>query len=74
MIGPRALEIVLHDERGSPVPHARYRVYLPAGTVVDGELDSQGFARIERLPEGICRVDFPDLQQGFVAEAMTPLS
>jgi outer membrane protein OmpA-like peptidoglycan-associated protein len=74
VIGPRALEIVLHDERGQPVPHARYRVRLPAGAVVDGELDAQGFARIERLPEGVCRVDFPDLRQGFVAESIAPLS
>jgi hypothetical protein len=73
VLGARSLEIVLCDQAGNPVPHAKYRVHLPAGVVVDGELDDQGSASIQRLPEGTCRVDFPDLQQGFVTQTLTAL-
>lgn len=73
VFGPRALELVLQDEQGQPVPHARYRVHLPAGGAIDGELDERGFARIGRLPEGIYRVDFPELPRGFVADSIIPL-
>ncbi|MEX1367559.1 MAG: OmpA family protein [Nannocystaceae bacterium] len=73
VFGPRSLEIVLHDEQGQPIPHLRYEVRLSVGSVIDGQLDADGFARIERLPEGTCRVDFPELRQGFVAQTTSAL-
>ncbi len=73
VFGPKSLEIVLKDEHGQPVPHARYEVRLPAGAVVDGELDDQGFARLERLPEGVCRVNFPELGRGFITDTVSGL-
>lgn len=73
VLGAQALEIVLLDEAGNPVPHARYRVELPVGAVIEGQLDAHGCARIDRLPEGACRVDFPDLPRGFALQEARPL-
>jgi len=74
VIGPRALEIVLHDKQGHPVPGAKYKIHLPSGGVIEGDLDEQGYARVERLPEGTCRVDFPDFSEGTALESSSPLS
>ena len=64
VLGAEALELVLRDAEGQPVPGARYRVTLPAGAVIEGELDGDGFARVDRVPAGECRVEFPDHPQG----------
>jgi hypothetical protein len=64
VFGAQALEIVLQDEHGEPIPHARYAVRLAVGTLIEGELDDRGTVRIERLPAGVVEVDFPDLERG----------
>jgi hypothetical protein len=66
VVGPQTLEIELLDEHDRPIAHARYTVRLAVGAVVDGELDERGRARIERLPPGVVRVDFPELGRGFL--------
>ena len=56
------IEIELVGEDDRPIPGARYRITLPDGETVDeGTLDSNGWARVEGIDEGTCKVSFPDL-------------
>ncbi len=56
------IEIELLDDAGKPVPGEPYRVTLPDGsTVAEGTLDSKGFARIDNIDPGNCKVTFPRL-------------
>ena len=73
VLGAHALEIELVDEADQPIPDARYTVRLPMGVLIDGTLDERGTARIERLPPGTLRVDFPDLGRGFQVATSSPL-
>jgi len=58
------IEIELVDEAGQPVPGERYVVILPDGTTVaEGTLDEKGFARVEGIDPGTCKVSFPDLDK-----------
>lgn len=57
------IEIELIDEDDNPVPSERYEVELPDGSVARGTLDHRGFARIEGIEPGTCRISFPDLDQ-----------
>jgi len=57
------LEIELVDEEDEPVPGERYRIELPDGTTASGTLDEKGFARIEGIEPGSCKVSFPELDQ-----------
>src|SRR5229473_334117 len=51
------IEIKLVDEKGKPVPGEQYRIALPDGeTVADGTLDEKGFARVEGMDSGTCRI------------------
>lgn len=55
------LEIELVDEAGEPVPGVTYEVQSESGgPVKSGRLNANGFARIEGLPPGSCKVCFPD--------------
>lgn len=49
------------DDPPRPVPNARYLIELPDGSKVEGTLDRAGRARVERIPRGMCKVSFPDL-------------
>ena len=64
VLGAESLELVLRDAEGQPVAGARYRVTLPEGVTIEGELDADGVARLERLPTGQCRVEFLDFVEG----------
>jgi hypothetical protein len=55
------IAIKLVDEDGRPVPDEEYRILLPDGTEVEGNLDKKGFARINGIDPGTCRVAFPEL-------------
>lgn len=57
------IEIVLVDEESKPVPGERYRVTLPDDTVAEGSLDQEGFARLDGIPSGNCKITFPDLDK-----------
>lgn len=54
------VELELVDERGHPIPGARYVVKLPDGATVEGRLDANGRARVDGLEPGECLVSFPE--------------
>lgn len=57
------IEIELVDEENQPVPGERYRIEPPGGDPVEGSLDSKGFARVEGIKRGNCKITFPDLDE-----------
>lgn len=58
------IEIVLEDEAGKPVPGEAYRITLPDGaTLAEGTLDEKGFARVDCIDPGTCKVTFPNLDK-----------
>jgi hypothetical protein len=64
------IEIRLVDDEDVAIPGQRYVVIDPGGHSHRGYTDSLGSARITRLPPGVCRVSFPDLD-GSVCELVT---
>jgi len=58
------LEIELRNDEDEPMAREPYVVYLPDGSVREGELDDDGRARLEGLSVRTCRVEFPRLGRG----------
>jgi hypothetical protein len=58
------VEIQLADDAGAPLVGERYEILFPSGKKVEGELDSQGLARVEKVNKGDCTITFPDLDAG----------
>jgi len=57
------IEIELLDEDDNPVPGEKYQIELPDGSVAQGTLDENGFARVERIESGDCKITFPNLDK-----------
>ena len=57
------VEIALLDKDGKPIPGEKYAITVPGGSVVTGELNSKGRARVEGIDPGTCKITFPDLDQ-----------
>lgn len=57
---PAWVEIQLKDEVGRPVTRERYRIESPDGVPYEGWTDEKGFARLEGLREGTCKVTLLD--------------
>lgn len=57
------IEIELVDEEDNPVPGEKYKITLPDGSVAQGTLDQNGFARVEGIDPGTCQITFPDLDK-----------
>ena len=55
------IEIEMVDEEDEPYPSEKYRITLPDDSVTEGTLDGKGFARIEGIEPGTCKVTFPNL-------------
>jgi len=56
------IEINLVDDEGEPVAGERYRVTLPDGsTIAEGTTDEKGFARVNNIDPGTCKVTFPNI-------------
>ncbi|RKX26053.1 MAG: hypothetical protein DRP45_04500 [Candidatus Zixiibacteriota bacterium] len=54
------MEIAFFDRGGQPREGEKYQVKLADGTTRDGKLNADGFVRIEDVPPGPVRVEFPD--------------
>lgn len=46
---------------GKPIPGERYRVQLPNGALREGVTDANGRIRIENIPQGQCKLMFPNM-------------
>jgi uncharacterized protein (DUF2345 family) len=57
------IEIELVDEEDNPVPGERYRIETPDGKVAEGTLDHHGFARVDGIDPGTCKITFPRLDR-----------
>lgn len=57
------IAIKLVDEDNKCVPGEAYRITLPDGTKIEGDLDKKGFARIKGIDPGTCQVTFPKLDK-----------
>lgn len=57
------IEIELVDEEDEPVPGEKYKITLPDGSVAQGTLDQNGFARVEGIDSGTCQITFPMLDK-----------
>lgn len=58
------IEIEMVNEEDKPVTGMAYRVTLPDGeTVAEGTLDDKGYARIEGIEPGSCKITFPNLDK-----------
>jgi type VI secretion system secreted protein VgrG len=58
------IEIQLFDEDGNPVPYEKYRITLPDGqTLAEGTLNEEGWARVDHIDPGTCKVTFPELDE-----------
>ena len=57
------IEIEMVDEEDEPVPGEKYKITLPDDSVAEGTLDNNGFARVDGIDPGTCKIAFPDLDQ-----------
>lgn len=57
------IAIKLVDEDAKPVPGEEYRITVPDGSVVEGDLDNRGFACLRGIDPGTCQVTFPRLDK-----------
>ena len=61
------IEIELWDDEKNPVPGEQYEIILPDGsTVASGTTDEKGYARVDNIDPGQCRVRFPKRDQTVV--------
>lgn len=58
------IEIEMVGEDDNPIPGERYKITLADGeTVAEGSLDEKGFARVDGIDPGSCKVTFPNLDR-----------
>ena len=55
------VEIILKNPRGEPIADEEYILMLPDGSEITGNLDSEGYAKVEGIPPGKVTVRFPKL-------------
>ncbi len=57
------IEIEMVDEEDEPVTGEKYKITLPDDTLAEGTLDNNGFARVDGIDPGTCKVTFPELDK-----------
>ncbi len=58
------IDIKLLDKEGNPISGQKYKVILPDGeTAAEGTLDDKGYARVDGLDPGKCKIIFPGLDK-----------
>lgn len=58
------IELELKDSDGEAVANEQYKVVCPDGTVKQGSTDGSGKARIDNIKPGLCKISFPNLDEG----------
>jgi uncharacterized Zn-binding protein involved in type VI secretion len=58
------IEMELKDEEGNAIGGAGYKLYLPDGSVREGKLDSNGYAKEENIPPGQVKTEYDPRQSG----------
>jgi len=53
----------LLDKAGKPIPGEPYEIELPDGSTKEGNLDSQGQARVDGIDPGNCKITFPNIDK-----------
>jgi uncharacterized Zn-binding protein involved in type VI secretion len=66
------IEFQLIDGQGCPIPHQSYVVFDPSGAEFFGHLDEQGFARVEPIKAGQCKITFPELGHSMAVDSCPP--
>lgn len=56
------IDIVLESETGEPVSDEEYFIVAADGSEHSGVLDGNGYARVDQIPPGTCKVSFPLLE------------
>ena len=57
------IELELVDEEDQPVTGMSYRITLPDDTLAEGTLDDKGFARVDGIDPGTCKITFLNLDK-----------
>lgn len=63
------IELRLTDNDNNPLPNQQYVVTDPAGKIISGYLDGDGYAKVSPVKAGVCKVDFPDLGYSAVVDS-----
>lgn len=69
------IEIVLVDRENNPVANESCTITLSDGTTRSAKTDSSGKVRLQGIPQGMCRVSFPDIDgREWSASTGTPIT
>ncbi len=55
------LNCQLTDQDGNPMAGEKYEIELPDGSIKKGVTDQDGKVSLANIPEGMCKVNFPDI-------------
>ncbi len=55
------IEIIATDRLGRPLENEKYIIHKSDGTTVEGKLNAEGIAKVDNIPPGRYRVEFPEL-------------
>ncbi len=71
---PHFIELNFHDESLQPVANAPYRLVFEDGTIKEGTLDANGYARLEGVPNQAARVYYGEDPSAPTARVEMPAS
>ncbi len=63
------IEFQLSDGYGQAIPHQTFSLVDSSGKQFTGKLDEKGFARVEPVKAGQCKVNFPELNHSVDVES-----
>jgi uncharacterized Zn-binding protein involved in type VI secretion len=66
------IEFQLTDGDDNPIPNQPFVVVDPSGAEYPGQLDQNGFARVEPVKAGQCSINFPELGHSMVMDSCRP--
>lgn len=63
------VEVRLVNQQQEPIPNEVFTLTTPRGQVITGELDANGFARVDNVPRGDCLVEFKCLGVSYTIQS-----